>query len=392
MKVTGPGGALAMSAWMIMIVCVLALGNVYFPFNDTMKLAATLICLGAAGGLLRSIKANDGLLLPGAVKSVEGKRVIHPGYLGDMLFGMAGGLLLFVVIPGTVAHTEPEEWMKLWGLALVLGYAGPTVVSSIAERQLREISGAVNESQREIEQQKTERDARVLLDQYLDLREPVTRELTESLRSALRASSPQWRYFLFREAERAREKKWKPAARSARRSPEFGKSNEKLNGQNEELLSRIGAVFDMIAESPDTLNRYRVVASRGYVYRDLNEPEKAVETLNRALALAGESGASPHAGIDLALAMAHLDALAKRRVLFDPGSGERKRAGDINLSAADREIIGEVNRLLTSAVQKDDRVRTLLKGVLKAREPEDVERYDLPLWWLKRMDLLTLEL
>jgi len=335
----------------------LAIGG--WPFGtgavNFLKLALPLALSGATGGLLASLATNDGLRLPRHNALPPAK--LEFGFISDILFGVAGGLLLYVILPGTIPHTTPEEWLKLCGLALVLGFAGRGVVSSAAEQQIKQYKERADQLAVSVTQQNVNTEASGLLARFLEDPAQDKPESREKLAKAIKDASPDARSNLFSDTERFREDNWKQAAR-------YTRGDTTADSRAAALLGRTAFVFKNLFEVDDPPTKHRVLASLGYTQYDLNQPTAAIASLSKAIDLGLQQHAPPHPFYHLALALAYLDEYLAGKAI------------DKN----DPELKKKVQPNLDKAMQLEPYAKALVDNIKNAGTEADVAVYDRPLW------------
>ena len=101
---------------------------------------------GMFGGFLFGIKDKK-LTLPHR----SSRYIIEPGFIGDCLFGLAGGFLVFILLPGNFEFdlAQSEEIIKIVAVAVVGGYGGRALVEKVLAQQFYELESNIEELRQE---------------------------------------------------------------------------------------------------------------------------------------------------------------------------------------------------------------------------------------------------
>lgn len=97
---------------------------------------------GAFGGLLYGVREKK-LLRPRRV--VDG---FEPGYLTDCAYGVAGGFVVFLMIPGNYNLSVQSEAIKMFSTALVGGYGGRALIDRMLGQILEKAEKAVQQAEK----------------------------------------------------------------------------------------------------------------------------------------------------------------------------------------------------------------------------------------------------
>lgn len=100
-----------------------------------------ILMAGAVGGLLHSIEDNH-LGFPTRTKNGT---TWDPGFLGDVLFGVAGGLVVFTLMPEIQEPSTTMDYVKITALALVGGYSGKLLLDKAAHEKIKAIQGKMEQ-------------------------------------------------------------------------------------------------------------------------------------------------------------------------------------------------------------------------------------------------------
>lgn len=153
-----------------------------------------LICLsGMFGGLLFGIRDKK-LVIP----HQEDKNIYEPGVITDMLFGVAGGVVIFLILPGDI---KPEEntisLLKFIGVALIGGYGGRALVEKVLSQQIKDLQDSVDDLK---VQSKDDATAMALINKHFD-DDPDTPPVSpDKLKAAIAKSSHSLQVYAFDQA------------------------------------------------------------------------------------------------------------------------------------------------------------------------------------------------
>jgi hypothetical protein len=179
-----------------------------------------LALFGAFGGLIYGVR-ETGLVLPHRAVANHSVRL---GFLADVMFGIAGAFVVFLLIPADINADEIETVVKVIGLAVLGGYAGPALLDKLVSETLRDVQREQEQFRRDLSQQRgdletalTERqrdqNALALVDRYLN--DSEAEEISpEDLLDAIDDASQRARYRIYEIARETRRKTWscdKPA-------------------------------------------------------------------------------------------------------------------------------------------------------------------------------------
>ena len=221
---------------------------------------------GAVGGLLFGMRDKE-LELP----HWEDKHVWNPGFLADILFGLAGGVIIFIIVPGTFNYQQGGwEIIKILALAGVGGYGGRAVVEKILNQQLQELEKDVQQLQR---QNRWDAIAIKLVDRQLDDDADTPEVPKQELQEAISSSASQTKVLIFEQARRCR----KDCTADDGRQP---------------LLRQAIPIFEALIED-DAENKYhRNHGQLGFILKDKLNPDwqRAEAELSRAIEIRDRQG------------------------------------------------------------------------------------------------------
>jgi hypothetical protein len=213
---------------------------------------------GMFGGFLFGIRDKK-LTLP----HWHSRHTIDSGFVGDCLFGLAGGFLVFILLPGNFEFNiaKPEEIIKIVAVAVVGGYGGRALVEKVLAQQFYELESDVQELR---EQSKLSGTAIALLQQHFDddLDTPPIQEA--DLKEAVKNASSSVKVLAFDMAHSFRKKHYE---------------------KRPDLIVRAIPVFEALIEDDQNDEFHRNHGDLGYTYKDKVHPEwpKAEAELTRAI-------------------------------------------------------------------------------------------------------------
>lgn len=223
---------------------------------------------GMFGGFLFGIKDKK-LNLPHR----SSKYVIEPGFIADCLFGLAGGFLVFILLPGNFEFSfeMPGETIKIVAVSIVGGYAGRALVERVLSQQFYELESDIRELR---QQNKQGALAIALVRQHLDedLDTPPIPE--EELKEAILQASSSAKVEVFNIANTFRTTHYE---------------------QRPELLPRTIPIFQALIEEDHEEKFHRNYGQLAYVYKD-QRPHPQWKLAEAALSKAIEIRDKQYAG------------------------------------------------------------------------------------------------
>lgn len=195
---------------------------------------------GMFGGFLFGIKDKT-LTLPHR----KSKYVIEPGFVGDCLFGLAGGFLVFILLPGNFEFNlaAPEEIIKIVAVAVVGGYGGRALVEKVLSQQFYELESDIEELR---QQNKQGALAISLVRQHLDEDQDTPLIADEELKQAILQASSSAKVEVFNMARTFRT----------------------THHDRPDLLPRTIPIFQALIEDDREERFHRNHGQLGYIYKD----------------------------------------------------------------------------------------------------------------------------
>ncbi len=213
---------------------------------------------GMFGGLMYGMKDRQ-LILPHS----ESTKVIVPGFVADMLFGLAGGFVIFLALPGKIEYTNVNDWefIKFISLAFVGGYGGRALVEKVLQSQLKDLEHKVQSLEG---QAKSDGDARAMLSRYLE-KDPDKPVPVSDLKEAIKAASDSLKVEAFNKAREFRRK-----ALDIKKPADIG---------------LVIPIFEAFIEGDTEQKYHRNYGELAFSLKDKDKPEwkKAEEVLSKAI-------------------------------------------------------------------------------------------------------------
>lgn len=153
---------------------------------------------GMFGGLMFGMKDKQ-LILP----HTESKYIFAPGFIADMFFGLAGGYIIFVAIPGIFNYFSEWDFIKALSIAFVGGYGGRALVEKVLQQQMKDLEQKVQTLE---DQKKKDGDARAMITRYFEADPDKPPVDLKALTEALKAASDAVKVDVFNQAREFRKK------------------------------------------------------------------------------------------------------------------------------------------------------------------------------------------
>ncbi len=232
---------------------------------------------GMFGGFLFGIKDKK-LVIP----HWTSKYTLEPGFIGDCLFGLAGGFLVFILLPGNFNFTlSGWEVIKIIGVSVVGGYGGRALVERVLAQQFYELESDIQELRQQNRQGGM---AIALLRQHFDddLDTPIIEE--NELKEAIKGASSSVKVLAFDIAQAFRNENYE---------------------ERPVLIERTIPVFEALIEDDIDSRFHRNHGELGYVYKDKLQPDwgKAEAELSKAIDIRDRERAGGFALYELNRAM-----------------------------------------------------------------------------------------
>ncbi len=163
-----------------------------------------IIVVGMLGGLLYGAR-NKQFILPH--KNPEGKYNYHPGFLLDVFFGIAGGLVIYMIIPGDFDFSAGGfNTLKILAVTVIGGYGGRALIEKVYAEQVESINQKVRDLQAK---DKNDAAALALVNKQLSP-EPDSEPIDDAkIKKTISSSSSVARVEMFNLARAYRQDMWK---------------------------------------------------------------------------------------------------------------------------------------------------------------------------------------
>jgi hypothetical protein len=225
------------------------------------------ICLaGMLGGLLYGMRDKQ-FILPH--KEHGEKNTYRPGFLLDVFFGMAGGFVVYMVIPGDFDFSAGGfDAIKIIAVTLIGGYGGRALIERVYAEQVGKLERGLKDLQAKDKKDAT---AIALVNKHLDTDPDMLPISDTELKTAILSSSAKARVEIFTTARAFRKSMWEKERR--------------------DLLNKVVPIFEVLIEC-DTENKYhRNHGQLGYALKDKTDPnyQLAEEELSKAIEIRDKS-------------------------------------------------------------------------------------------------------
>jgi hypothetical protein len=213
--------------------------------QNTYTLFTVVSLSGIFGGILYGMK-DKRIELP----YKKSKHIIVPGLFLDILFGLAGGFIIFMIVPGEFdVYSGEFEFMKVISVAILGGYGGRALVEKVFEQQIQKLEEDIEGIQVQ-SQNDTLTEASLI--QHLD-DDPDTPLVSKTeLKKNILKSSSRIKLLAFNMARDYR----------------------KNTGPSE--LEKIIPIFEALILADEERKYHRNHAQLGYIYKDKKNPSYSI--------------------------------------------------------------------------------------------------------------------
>ena len=222
-----------------------------------------LICLsGMFGGLLYGIRDKK-LVIPHR----KSENIYEPGVVTDVLFGVAGGLVIFLILPGNITpEKDTISLIKFIGVALIGGYGGRALVEKVLTQQIKDLQASVDDLK---VQNKEDAAAMALINKHFDDDRDTPAVPHDKIKAAIAKASHSLQVYAFDQARNFRRK----ALRNVR----------KKHGPNH--VDRVVPVFLALIDCDEKNVYHRNHGQLAFALKDQEAADwaKAKEELNIAM-------------------------------------------------------------------------------------------------------------
>jgi uncharacterized protein YfkK (UPF0435 family) len=246
---------------------------------------------GAIGGLLFGIRDKQ-LELPRYVKAdaFDANGIggyLRLGVIADLVFGTAGGIIIFILLPSIPDINDQWGLIKIVSLSMIGGYSGRAVVEKVASEQLKKTEEKVSFLEERIalaeQQEKNSANALQVIYQVINHKRNYEKSELESIFSNVPSDVLVHGFGI---AEIARKQIVVRLLGSERaRESEIQNIKERLPV----LIPLVAAIISIEEKSDKQENREYIhfhYASLGYLYKDIANPDwnLALEFIQKAIA------------------------------------------------------------------------------------------------------------
>ncbi len=260
-----------------------------FPYKALFGHSFMLIGVpGMLGGLLYAM--FTGVL---TVPSLNEDADVRLGVVADMLYGLAGGYAVFLLMPGSFDVAEDVDAESLWkfvkvvALAVVGGFGGRPIISAVLSQVLERKIDQVERKQEKTQerQEKHERLLALIARQLDPSSEPDPARLAE-MKALLREAPDDVKSEAFYRARDARGR---------------GFRDERLKS----TIERTVPIFQALIESDVARNFHRNYGQLGYALRDQARPDLAgaVQALTTAIQVRDRTNGGDYGLYEMARAL-----------------------------------------------------------------------------------------
>lgn len=316
--------------------------------GSVMFTMVTLFVTGGIGGLLYAL-SNQKLTLP----HVTNENEINLGFVSDMLFGMAGAFVIFLVLPGDFLVEDTTTLIKFLGIALAGGYGGRSIVDRYLASLLKKQEERLKEMETTISDQgkQVKLDAEILtkVNEYLEMDEQAAAEAVdkEKLKGEIKKASAPALVQVFSKARETRKANWK---------------------KNKPLSSRTIPIFEALCDTDKEEKFHRYQGQLGYALKDQKSPDytRAIQHLTKAIEIRDKGDDKDYVGYlyyEMNRAIARIGLHFKEKgdhITKDPL--KEKIAADLNKAALNPDILVITQKDETLKAWLDANAVTLLES------------------------------
>jgi len=280
-----------------------------------------IICLmGIFGGFVYSLQTGT-VTLPHR----DNKNSLNLGFLANCIFGMAGAIVIFLIVPGDFDFSNPKgsDFIKSVATALIGGWGGLALVEKVFSSQFSELEKKLKEKEvQEITDVKVLETANQYLNSSTSVQMPE-RDLQELIKTA----SPAVKATILNEAQRLRSENW---------------------NSNKTKMERTIPVFEAISEAPPTEDKnHQVFGQLGFALKDKTIPDyrAAKENLDKAIELRNSANTGGFAWYEFnrAICNIHLDNNFKRQTAAESNLRELITT-DLRIAFADNLLLERLEK------------------------------------------------
>lgn len=287
---------------------------------------------GAFGGLVYSLQ-NNVMVFPFR----DGEHRINLGFLANLLFGIAGAIVIFLIVPGDFmfdyrAGFNSSDFIKSIATAIIGGYGGLALVNSVFNKSL---TGEIREEIKQGMSHQKVIDEEVLsaADNLLSVGNAP--DMTErEFSSKLKEASPTARMVVMNMAKQVRTENWR---------------------DNKAQMERSIPVFHALTEA-DQAESHRAYGQLAFALKERAIPDyqAALDNLNKAIAIRNKESASGFALYEFnrAICAINLESGFKNNQASDINS-QNNIIADLRTAFADMQLNDRLQRNVKERGDRD---------------------------------------
>lgn len=233
------------------------------------------IIAGAFGGILYAIRGKK-IDLPSKINGTK----IELGIIADILFGIGGGLLVFLITPEVPSIDKDFGIIKLLSLVIAGGYSGQFLIKKVAANNIKELTDDIDELQ---EIKKNDQEAYRMFYEIIDGKCLTRKKINAALKKV--SQSIILRGFTLLN-DRRKELVFKLLDNCNAPKEQIFFIREEF----ERLIPLLEEIIDKersLDEKEKNLYLHYHYASLAYLYKDINKPDwgKTIKYINKAIEL-----------------------------------------------------------------------------------------------------------
>ncbi|MEL6671206.1 MAG: hypothetical protein AAFR61_03415 [Bacteroidota bacterium] len=269
---------------------------------SSFELLLLVVSAGGFGGLMFGIREGK-WYWPTTVD----KNVTEVGFIKHLLIGAAGGIVIFIILPGEYnlvrdAATDGSnqiKYIQFIGLAFLGGFGGYALVERVYSDVTKTfVYEAVEGKNKEREaQEKQEAETLELLTQYLENKTMTATYFFENLEERIQKASLKTRLEVLYKVKESRQARWKELVgnpteyRMKGVGPQI--SNEELEegeGKYHTYVDKIVPVLSTLSKVEDANEHHRIFGQLGFSLKDkqIVDYQGSLNALNKAIEIRGD--------------------------------------------------------------------------------------------------------
>ena len=280
-----------------------------------------IICLmGIFGGFVYSLQTGT-LILPHR----DSKNSLNLGFVANCLFGMAGAIVIFLIVPGDFDFSDPRssDFIKSVATALIGGWGGLTIVERVFSTTVTELEKKLKEKE---EQDKTDVKVLETANQYLSSSTSVDMS-DRDIKDMVKQASPSVQATILNEAQRLRSETW---------------------NSNKPKMERTIPIFEALSDIQVAEEKtHQVYGQLGFALKDKVLPDyrEAKDNLDKAIELRDSSNTGGFAWYEFnrAICNIHLDNNFKRQAVADSSLREQI-SSDLRVAFSDALLLEKLEK------------------------------------------------